>query len=173
MANLQINSLYNLSVYVDGIGFVGRAEEVDVPHPKAVMADYKGLGMAGVVEFPMGFDKLEARIKWKTFDFETMNMIVNPFQAHFFQFRGSIDQITSQGRAAQLPVVYLLTGFFKDGGKGAFKHQAPVEYESMVAATHVELSIAGVPVYLYDAIANQFIVNGIDQLAQFRANLGG
>ena len=108
--NIQINSLTNANVYIDGVGLLGRAEEVEIPQPRHKMIDYKGLGMVGTAELWSGVDKLEAKIKWVSFDAETLTMAASPFQTHSFQVRGSLEQYTSQGRSAELPVVYLMTG---------------------------------------------------------------
>ena len=61
------------------------------------MIDYKGLGMAGTAELWGGVDKLEAKIKWVSFDAETLTMAASPFQSHSFQVRGNLEQYTSQG----------------------------------------------------------------------------
>src|SRR5208337_2050545 len=42
--NIQINSLTNANIYIDGVGLLGRAEEIEVANPKHKMIDYKGLG---------------------------------------------------------------------------------------------------------------------------------
>ncbi|MFZ0887224.1 MAG: phage major tail tube protein [Candidatus Binataceae bacterium] len=170
---LTINSLTNASVYLDGVGFIGRAAEVEVPHPKHKMIDYKGLGMAGSLELWAGIDKLEMQIKWSSFDPIALAAAADGISAHSLQIRGSVRVMTSQGVSAELPAVYLATGTFKDGGKAAFKHQELVETTSKLAVSHVELWYAGEQVFLYDAFANLYSINGVDQLAQFRANLGG
>ena len=170
--NIQINSLTNANVYIDGIGLLGRAEEVEIPQPKHRMIDYKGLGMAGTTELWGGVDKLEAKIKWASFDAETLTMSASPFQTHSFQVRGSLEQYTSQGRSAQLPVVYLMTGVFKDAGSANLKHQAMVETNSTISVYHCELYVAGTQIYLYDVFANVYVVGGVDQLSTFRTNLG-
>ena len=64
MPNLSVNRITNANVYLDGIGLLGRAEEIEVAKPKHKMVDHKGLGMAGSAEFWAGVDKLEAKIKW-------------------------------------------------------------------------------------------------------------
>ena len=171
--NIQINSLTNANVYIDGIGLLGRAEEVEIPQPRHRMIDYKGLGMAGTAELWGGVDKLEAKIKWVSFDAETLTMAASPFQSHSFQVRGNLEQYTSQGRSAQLPVVYLMTGVFKDAGVANFKHQAMVETSSTISVYHCELYVSGTQIYLYDVFANVYVVGGVDQLSTFRTNLGG
>jgi Bacteriophage tail tube protein len=171
--NIQINSLANANIYIDGVGLLGRASEVDIPQPKQKMIDYKGLGMVGTAELWSGVDKLEARIKWTSFDAETLTMAASPFQTHSFQVRGSLDQYTSQGRSAELPVVYLMTGIFKDAGTASFKQQSMVETTSTISVYHCELYVSGTQIYLYDVFANMYVVGGVDQLSTFTTNLGG
>src|ERR1700688_3490403 len=171
--NIQINSLTNANIYIDGVGLLGRAEEIEIANPKHKMIDYKGLGMAGTAELWAGVEKLESKIKWASFDAETLTMSASPFQTHSFQVRGNLEQYTSQGRSAELPVVYLMTGVFKDAGTASLKHQTMVETSSTVSVYHCELYVAGTQIYLYDVFANVYVVGGVDQLSTFRVNLGG
>src|ERR1035437_8785806 len=168
---IQINSLTNANIYIDGVGLLGRAEEIEIANPKHKMIDYKGLGMAGTAELWAGVEKLESIIKWTSFDASTLTMSSSPFQTHSFQARGSLEQYTSQGRSAELPVVYLMTGVFKDAGTANFKHQAMVETNSTVSVYHCELYVGGTRIYLYDVFANVYVVGGVDQLSTFRVNL--
>jgi hypothetical protein len=46
MPNLAVNRITNANVYLDGVGLLGRAEEIEVAKPKHKMVDHKGLGMA-------------------------------------------------------------------------------------------------------------------------------
>jgi uncharacterized protein len=171
--NIQVNSLTNANIYIDGVGLLGRAEEIEIPNPKHKMIDYKGLGMAGTAELWAGVEKLESKIKWSSFDADTLAMTASPFQTHSFQARGNLEQYTSQGRTAQLPVVYLMTGVFKDAGSPTFRQHQMVETTSIVSVYHCELFVAGVQIYLYDVFANIYVVGGVDQLSTFRSNLGG
>lgn len=171
--NIQINSLTNANIYIDGVGLLGRAEEIEIAQPKHRMIDYKGLGMAGTAELWAGVEKLESKIKWASFDSQALSMAASPFHTHNFQVRGNLEQYTSQGRAAELPVVYLMTGVFKDAGSATFKQHQMVETSSVVSVYHCELYVAGAQIYLYDVFANIYVVGGVDQLANFRSNLGG
>src|SRR5579883_2888351 len=171
--DVSVNRLTNANIYLDGIGLLGRAEEIEVAQPRQKMVEHRALGMAGTAEFWAGVDKLEARIKWASLYPEVLNAVASPFTAHSFQVRGSIDQYTSQGRTAQLPVIYLMTGVFKDAGGFAFKQHENVDTTSSIAVYHSELYVNGTQIHLYDVLANIYVVNGVDQLAQFRTNLGG
>lgn len=170
--DLSVNRITNANVYVDGLGLLGRAEQVDVAQPRHLMVDHKGLGMAGVAEFWAGVDKLESRIKWASIYPEAQLLANNPFRAHSFQVMGSIERYTSQGRSAELPLVYLMSGVFKDGGALSFKQHQNVDTTSVIAVYHTELYVSGVQIFLYDVMANLYVVGGVDQLASYRANLG-
>ncbi len=171
--SLSVNRITNANIYIDGVGLLGRAEELEVAQPRHRMVDHKGLGMAGTAEFWAGVDKLEAKIKWASLYSEALIAVGSPFQAHMFQVRSSLEQYTSQGRSAELPVVYLMTGVFKDAGAFNFKQHENVDTTSVITVYHSELYIAGTQIHLYDVMANIYIVNGVDQLAQFRTNIGG
>src|SRR5271163_5229400 len=114
--NIAVNRITNANIYIDGVGLLGRAEEIEVAQPKQKMADHKALGMAGTAEFWAGVDKLEAKIKWASLYPEALTVAAGPFTAHSFQVRGNLEQYTSQGRNAELPVVHLMIGVFKDMG---------------------------------------------------------
>jgi len=66
-----------------------------------------------------------------------------------------------------------MTGVFKDAGAFTFKQHENVDTTSTITVYHSELFVAGLKFNLYDVMANIYVVNGVDQLAQFRTNLGG
>jgi P2 family phage contractile tail tube protein len=171
--DVAVNRLTNANIYIGALGLLGRAEEITVPRPKHKLAEHKGLGMAGLAEFWSGVDKLEAKIKWASIYPEVEVLIGNPFVTQLFQVRGNLETYTSAGRTAQQPVIYLMTASFKDAGDLTFKLHENVDTTSMLTVYHCEQYVGGVQQFLYDVLANIYTINGVDQLAQFRANLGG
>ncbi len=171
MALINVSRVTNANIYLDGASLLGRAEEVELAWPKAKMVDHKGLGMFGTAEFPAGIDKLEAKVKWSSIYSEVLATL-SVFQSHQFQIRASVEQYTSQGRTAELPFVGLMTAQFKDGGPLNFKQHEQVDFPTTLAVYHCEYYVAGVQYLLYDVLANMYVVNGVDQLGQFRANIG-
>lgn len=172
MADLiNVSRITNCNIYMDGISLLGRAEEVELAFPKAKMTDHKGLGMFGTAEFPAGIEKLEAKIKWISV-YEQVMQGISIFQSHQFQVRASKEMYTSQGRIAEVPFVGLMTAQFKDGGPLNFKQHEQVDFPMVLVVYHCEYSIAGTQFLLYDVMSNIYRVNGVDQLAQFRANIG-
>jgi len=173
MASLVINSLWNCNVYLNGTSLLGRAAEFTVPQPKRIMQDYKGLGMAARLEVPVGFDKLEADITWSSFDQTTTGLLMSITGMQQFAAMGDLQVLSSAGETSELPVIYNVTGMTKDPGMIPFKAQENISYKTVITVYHVDLTVAGTQVYLFDAFSNQFIVNGVDQLLQYRANIGG
>lgn len=167
-----VNRVTNANIYVDGLGLLGRAEEITIPDVKFKMVDHKGLGMFGTAEFPAGADKLEAKIKWASI-YSEVSILLTPFTTHQFQIYASIEQYTSQGRSAQLPYVAMMSGLFKDGGEMTFKQHENVEKTSSIAVYYLEELVSGIQTKLYDVLANIYVSDGEDQLAQFTANIGG
>jgi uncharacterized protein len=172
-SSLQVNIITNANLYVDGLGLMGRAAEITVPKPKHKMVEHQGLGMAGSAEFWAGIDKLEAKIKWSSLYPEVESQVAGPFTSHSFQIWGDLQQQSSMGLAGEVPVQYIVTGIYKDAGDTVFKRHEPAESTSTIAIYHCEEWIGGVQMFLYDVMANIYVVGGVDQLAQFRANLGG
>ena len=173
MSNVSVNRITNCNIYVDGTGLLGRAEEVEIPKPRHRMVDHKGLGMAGTAEFWAGVDKLEAKIRWASIYPEAEAVLNSPFQSHYFQIRGNLQTYSSQGLTQEQPLVYLMTGVFKDAGSMSFKLHEGVDTTSLVSVYHAELYLGATQMFLFDVLANIYVVNGVDQLATFRANLGG
>jgi uncharacterized protein len=171
MALINVSRVTNANIYLDGASLLGRAEEVELAWPKAKMVDHKGLGMFGTAEFPAGIDKLESKVKWSAIYSEVLPAM-SIFQSHQFQIRASVEQYTSQGRIAELPFIGLMTAQFKDGGPLNFKQHEQVDFPTTLVVYHCEYYLAGVQYLLYDVLANMYVINGIDQLANFRANIG-
>jgi uncharacterized protein len=171
MALMNVQRVTNANIYLDGNSLLGRAEEIELAWPKAKMVDHKGLGMFGTAEFPAGIDKLEAKVKWSSIYSEVLQTI-SIFASHQFQVRASVEQYTSQGRTAELPFIGLMTAQFKDGGPLRFKQHEQVDFPTTLVVYHCEYYHGGVQYLLYDVLANIYVVNGVDQLAGFRANLG-
>lgn len=173
MANkIQINRLTNANIYLDGNSLLGRAEEVNLPVIKHKMADHKALGLVGVAEFWAGIDKLEAKIKWNSFYLDAMKKAANPFAASNIQVRSSLEVYGASGRLEEQPVVCYMTAMYKDFPMGNFKQHDNVELESNLSVTYCKLVINGTEVMEIDVLANIYKVDGVDMLANYRANLG-
>ncbi|MCG2614895.1 phage major tail tube protein [Terrimonas sp. NA20] len=170
--DVKVNRVTNAAVYVDGQGFIGRAEEVTCPDIAPVMVDHKGLGMIGQLELPAGLQKMSSKIKWNAPYLEVMKKTHNVFQSMRLQVRSSIETYENGNRIAEAPVVIYMTAIPKKAGGFVFKAQDNVEREDEFNVTSYKLEVAGIEIIYVDVMANIWRVNGNDQLATYRANLG-
>ncbi len=169
---IQINRLTNANVYVDGNSLLGRAMEINLPDIKAKMSDHQALGLQGMIELPSGIDKLEAKIKWNSLYPEVLRKTGNPYKAVKMMVKASIENYEGGDLVGRQAVTTYLTGQFKQIPLGSFKQNDNVELESGIAVTYIKQEIAGEVVLEFDAMANILKVNGVDILAEYRANLG-
>jgi uncharacterized protein len=167
-----INKLTNANVYMNGNSLLGKAEEITLPDLNGKMADHKALGMIGHMEFWAGLDKMEAKIKWNSLYEDVMRKAADPTKSHSFQVRSSLESFDSSGRTAQKPVVCYMTGTFKKVAGGNLKAHDNVEMEHMLNVSYVKLEVNGSVLYEVDVMANIYIVDGVDIMTTYRANLG-
>lgn len=172
MANIQIEKLTNMNVYVDGANFLGRASEVTLPSVKDVMADQKGLGMFGKAKVPSGIDDMECNIKWVAPNRDVMRAFADPRRAPLLQFRGSMETHDTTGLIAEVPVIVDVSGRRMERPLGTAKKQETVEPETKLAVTYYKLTIDGEELEEIDVLANIYKVDGVDILATYRRNVG-
>jgi hypothetical protein len=162
----------NANIYLDGASFFGKAEEIDLGSVKAVMSDFQGLGMIGLIELPDGFDKIEGKINWNSLYGDAATKLATPFKSVALQCRSNVQVFDSTGLVDEVPLVTMMTVTFKEYKLGSHKPRTPAAYESPFSATYVRQVLDGNEVLLLDYQANIFKVNGEDQLAKYRKNIG-
>jgi len=172
MSEITVNRITNINIYMDGGSFLGKAEEISLPSIGFKMAEHKALGMVGTMEFFAGFDKMEAKIKWNSFYRDALLKMADPFQSISLQARGSLETWSNGGRIAQVPMVVFMKVVSKNFPLGSFKQHDNVEVESNLTVYTCKQEIDGVAVMELDVMSNIFKVNGVDLLAQYKANTG-
>lgn len=173
MAGIQLNTLNNANIYIDGNSLLGQAEEFKLPTVKFKMAEHKAVGMVGAIKLPSGFEALEGEIKWNSFYPAVWAKLLDPYTAVQLQARGSLETYNSQGRQAQVPYVVFLTCSFYEVPAGDFKQNDKAEFQSKFYATYIKQVVDGKDVLEVDAMANIYKVNGVDKLDLYRTNIGG
>lgn len=173
MSGISVNRLTNANVYSSGNSLLGRVEEISLPSIKAKTVDVKSLGMTMEIEVPSGFEKMTGKMKWNAVYPELIREFGSPFITKQIQVRGSLEAYDSSGRLSELSVVAFLTVRFKDVLPGiTFKMNENPEQESEYSCSYYRLEIDGNRMIEIDAFANIFFVMDVDQLAQYRINLG-
>ena len=170
--SIQVNKVTNANVYVDGASWMGRAEEISLPDVAVKMSDHKALGMVGESQLPAGLQKMSAKIKWNAVYSDVMKKTHDPFTACRLMVRASVETYEGGSRTAQVPCVVYLTGTWMKSGGLNFKPQDNVEMENELNVTAYKMEINGEEIVDIDVLNNRWRVNGVDQLATYRANLG-
>jgi uncharacterized protein len=168
----SINKVTNANIYLDGENYLGRAEEVTLPEISPKMVDHKALGMVGELELPAGLQKMSAKIKWNAIYPEAMKKTHDVFTAIRLMVRSSVDTFEGGTRIGQAPFVAYMTVVPKKAGGLVFKPQDNVEREDEFNVTAYRMEVDGEEVVNIDIMANIWSVNGVDQLAVYRENLG-
>ncbi|HJT73282.1 MAG TPA: phage major tail tube protein, partial [Chitinophaga sp.] len=89
--NTLINKCTNANVYLNGVSYMGRAEEITLPDIQPKMVDHKALGMVGESELPAGLQKMSAKIKWNAIYPDVMKTTHNVFTSVRLMVRTSIE----------------------------------------------------------------------------------
>lgn len=169
---MQVNRCTNANIYINGANFMGIAQEIELPKLNFKMVEHQALGMFGLVEYPAGVDKLEAKIKWNAYSTEELGAALNPFSTASLQIRASVEVYGPGGREQEIPLVVYMKGQFKTIDLGNFKQHDNVERESMFNAQYVKVELNGVAKLEFDALSNTFKVNGVDVLQTYKTNVG-
>lgn len=170
---IQINRVTNANLYMDGVSFLGRCEELNLPVIKFKNSEHKALGMVGSMEFFSGIEKMEGKIKWNSFYPEALKKVADPTKVLKLQIRASIETYGSGGRSTQVPLVVFLSVQAKDFPLGSFKQHDNAELETNYNAYYAKMEINGEEVIEVDVLSNTYKVNGVDLLATYKSNIGG
>jgi P2 family phage contractile tail tube protein len=172
MANIQINSITNANIYANGVGFLGRAKEVEIPEAAFKFVDHEALGMVGMTELFAGIEKMEATISWNSVYADALRIFSNPNEPILLQCRMSMRVSNSAGLVDEVPVIATLSVVPKNIPGLSLKQQENVELETKLNVTYYKLEIDGEAITEIDLLANIFKVNGVDLLARYKRNTG-
>lgn len=169
---VEVRKLTNANVYFDGQSYLGKVMEVNLPEVAFKQVEHSALGMHGSLDIPTGMDKMELTMNWSTVDPVAFKKISNAYTAWSFQVRSSLERFESTGRTAQDSYVAYFRGMPTNIPNQAFKQHNNVEAESKFSISYYKLEINGAKIYEIDVLNNIYIVDGVDLLATYRANLG-
>ena len=169
----NVSVLVGANVYMDGQTYAGQVEEATMPDPKPVMQEIKALSMYGKIELPHGLDKMSCKLKWNSVSADIIKKAANVFNSIDVMIRSNIAVWANGDKTQDVPCVAFIRGTSKSGVPPiGLKHQDKSDLETEYAVTYYKLEIGGVPVVEIDFYANVYMVDGVDMLADYRANLG-
>lgn len=161
--------LKNMNLFVDGRGYAGNVEELTPPKLTMKTEEFRNGGMDAPVEVEMGMDKLEASFSLTQYDASVLKIFgLAPGNTKPLTFRGSL----AGEDGVEKPVVIQLQGMLKEVDQGSWKPGDKATLKGSVAVRYYKHTINGEVVHEIDALNMIRIVNGVDQLAVTRKNLG-
>lgn len=161
--------LKNFNLFVDGRGYAGRAEEVNLPKITVKTEEFRAGGMDSPVELDMGTDKLECSFSLSEYNQEVLTLWGIVVDADTpFVFRGAVQR---QGEDAE-PVIAKVRGRIKEFDPGAWKAGDKAVAKLTVAVTYYQLTVNGAVAVEIDVENMIRITDGSDQMASLRTALG-
>ena len=170
--NLIPAVLTNAKVYKDGVDQLGVAT-VEAPDFEYLTESLTGLGIAGEMDVPVAghFKAQTLKIKWNTVNDKAV-VLMQPI-AHHIEVRGNIQQLdTGSGKFVNKAVKIVAKSMPKKIGIGKFEPGKKMDSETELEIYYYKLWIGGVELVELDKLNFIFVLNGVDQLAEVRANLG-
>lgn len=168
-----INKVLNANIYIDGTNDqLGRASEVKLPEITSKMVEHSGLGMIGTLSLPAGLEEMVMSVKWTGVYADLIKFAGNPFRAHRFQLRASVQTFDATGLQSQTPLVAQFSGTWKKAGQGTYKPKEATELEDECTLTYYKLTLGTEELIEIDVMNNLWKVGGEDILAEFNANQG-
>lgn len=160
--------LKNWSVFIDGRGLIGIAEEVELPKLAVKTEEYRGGGMDAPVELDLGMEKLECKLTIADYNADVIKL---------FGLLSANTQITLRGSyhrqgEGEIGGVIRLRGGIKEIDRDKWKAGDRSKLMLSASCNLYEEEINGEQVVKIDVQNMERIIGGIDQLEQTRANLG-
>ena len=161
--------LKNMNLFVDGRGYAGRVDEIELPKLTLKTEEHRAGGMDVPVEIDLGMEKLETSLTIADYDPDVFKLFgLLDRQDTPVTVRGAIQR---QGEAAQ-PVVVSLRGGWKEIDSGTWKPGDKSTLKVSAALNYFKLTIAGEEVVEVDAKNLVRKVGGVDQMSEIRKAIG-
>jgi P2 family phage contractile tail tube protein len=160
--------LKNFNAFVDGKGFAGRIEEIQLPKLTLKTEEFRAGGMDVPVQVDLGIEKIEAELTFAEYDpdlFRLFGIVGNAGIS--FTLRGWM-----QGVGNAESVVINLRGIIKELDAGTWKAGEKSTLKCIVAAHYYKLTIDNHELIEIDAENMIRKINGSDQLSSLRSAIG-
>lgn len=161
--------LKNFNLYVDGRGYAGNVDEVQLPSLAIIGEDHRAGGMDAAVELDMGMEKLEATFKVSKFDKHLVTKWgVSAGNRVPLVLRGALE---SQDGTV-IPVVVRLAGRIHGLEFDTVSAGAKAGMTFRMAATLYKYEQDGETLVEIDVLNMKRIIGGVDRLAEQRKAIG-
>lgn len=162
-------TLKNFNLFVNGVGYAGKVDEVTLPVLKVKTEEHRAGGMDAGVELDMGMEKLEGKFVLSDYDPSVAKLLGGLSADTPINFRGAIQ---AQGEPTAQAVVVKMTGFIKSRDNGSNKTGDKSSTTFEFAARSYQETINGEVVVDIDVVNMKRVIGGVDQMESQRAAIG-
>lgn len=161
--------LKNFNLYVDGRGYAGNVDEVQLPALNITEEDYRAGGMDAPVAIDMGMEKLEANFKVSKFDRDLITKWgIAPGARVPFTLRGALESLDGTVKAVVVSLIGSVHGLEFDAVTAGTKAGLTFKF----AATSYRYEQDGETLIDIDVINCKRTIGGVDRLAEIRNAIG-
>jgi len=158
--------LKNFQGFIDGVGYAGLVDEVELPEVAIKTEEHRAGGMDGNYEVDMGMETMSAKITMAEPRPELLGALMTNKRV---QLRGSFVRDTDGSRVSVVVAMgarqkKLTLGSWKAGDKNQNEQEYTLDYFRLV--------VGGVEILEIDIVNMVRRVRGVDQLAGIRADIG-
>jgi P2 family phage contractile tail tube protein len=158
-----------LNLIVDGRGYAGKIEEYNPPDLTLTTEDFRGGGMDAAIDIEMGMEKLAASFVLTSYDADVLALWgIKSGAGIQFTAKGSLESldgtVTPVSHAMTGKLISMQRGTWGSGNKPSLTINLGLTYYREIHGQRVISEI--------DVINMVRIINGVDQLAEHRANIG-
>lgn len=161
--------LKNFNIFVDGRGYAGQADEVQLPKLTIKTEDMQSGGLDSPVGIDMGMEKMEASFVLSKFDRYALSLWgVFGSNPPALVVRGATSSLDGTVKA----VVAVLRGAINEIDPGAWKAGEKATTAFKMHPVYYRLEIDGSIVHEIDVLGMKRIVGGVDYLQAIRTAIG-
>ena len=160
--------LKNFNLFIEGFGFAGNLDEIQLPSLKLKTEEHRVGGMDAPIDVDLGMEKMEA-----SFTITKLSSLAqSTFGQSIKQISVTAKGVTQDADGATHEVVIKMTGKVTSWEPSAWKAGEKPTYKATMSLIYYHHSNDGQDVHLVDVPNMQRLIGGIDQLAAQRAAIG-
>lgn len=163
--------LKHFNLFVDGRGYAGKIEELTPPKLAIKAEEFRAGGMDAPIDIDLGMEKLECEFTLGEYNEDIIRLYgLHDNAAVSLRMKGSIESDDLQ--SYRTPVEIMIRGRWREIDWGTWKGGDNSTKKVSVAVSYYKYISGGETLIEIDVPNMIRIVNGIDQLAISRANIG-
>lgn len=158
--------LKNFSVFINGRGYAGLVDEVELPEIKFKMEEHRAGGMDVPYEIEMGQEVMTSKLTFATYPADIIRALNEGVRV---QLRGAL---VNDATRATTAITVELGARPKMFGAGSWKAGDKAQGEIELTVDYYRWNQGGADLFEIDTINMIRVIGGVDQLAAQRAALG-